>query len=352
MKKTNKPKHIKHISFPNTFVENKNFNLDMNITKKTSDNNFTNFTEEKNTNLKVVSLKHILINENSTFNVKNNLKMKIKNIQKSYMPPSSNISKQLTNIHSEKRKFFSDIDLNFRNLDEEVESMNKEIIRKKEIAALLKTSIWEKENLLKNNIQSERNLPVASKHTIDSENREFNLNFKNQIDSINAIAIIKEKMHSKPKTKDYQKIFKNILSKDTDIEQKTIMKHIFHNKQNFNFDIFNGKNHMKDTKDAPYQENNFSEIHQGECMDNQQNNYDLLPKFDLKEMVNENKIFDLEQYIQLIREKNKVEKMYRKQLMQIAQEIIEYKIKKGKLETINSDVHITWKKAKDEFQVK
>jgi hypothetical protein len=296
--------------------------------------NISNLSEFKNTpEILITSLKHQLYKQPSS---RNKIKLKVPK-QSITTRPSS-----LNNSQNQKKNINEEIDFNLKNLDEEVQLIDKETIRKKEITALLKTSLWEKENSI--------NKSFRSKNTIELENGEFNMNFRTQIDSINAIAIMKEKMYSRLKTREHPRIFKDLFGKESENEQRTIMKHIFQNKQTFNFEIFGNPNVNNSTNNI--RNINFDEQQAKDFPETRKNNFDFLFKFEVKEMINENKIYDVEQYKLLIREKNKVEVMYRKQLMQIAQEIIEFKIKKHKLEIINSHVHSDLKKSKDDYHVR
>lgn len=364
MLKSSNIKHHKNICSAQIQSENINLNSNLNIPftfHHKNSHNHRNISSDK-----ISSLKHNINNDiysnkkKPTFKLKFHKAISTIDILPRSKTNSLKISEKTKNLEKNKnpisnkpdtKNILSQIDSSMKILHEEVEVMNLEINRKKEIGALLKTNIWEKENILKNK-------SLHSKKTIDIDNGEFNLNFKTQIDSINAIAMMKEKMILKEKAKEYPRILKDLLSRETENEQKTIIKHIFQNKKIFNFNIFKGKNLNHNSNENKILELNSNLENLNENNDrhpdkkNKENNFDFLTKFAENEMINENKIYDMEQYKQLIREKNKVEMIYRKQLMNIAQEIFELKIQKKKLEDMNCDLRNDLKIAKDEFQVK
>lgn len=201
-----------------------------------------------------------------------------------------------------------------------VKRQDEDLEHKREINELKKLQFWDMEHVDGDNQRDSENL--LNKIIKSSQNKSDAIIKNNtEIGSINSVNFIKEsivKLNFKfeSRSKNIQE-FANKSEKEQGI---ILLQNIAHSKRKFNFDIFGFKEKRAIESDL---------------------------NIDLKEISTSN--IDVDTYREIIKEKNKIENRFRKELMNIARKILEKKILKKKLQSINSELYVDLVKMQKDY---
>jgi hypothetical protein len=241
--------------------------------------------------------------------------------KKNDLEPSINKS-QTSNLVNLTNELDSDKFLQFDDISDNttIKRHDEEVEHKRDINEIKKLQLWDIEHLEPYDLKDTENLLNKIKKVSENKSDAI-INKNNQIGSINSVNFIKEsivKLNFK-----FESRSKNIqeFAKKSEKEQGIILlQNIAHSKRKFNFDVFGFKEKRAIESDL---------------------------NIDLKEISRSN--IDVDTYREIIKEKNKTENRYRKELMNIAKKILEKKILKKKLQSVNSELHADLIKMQKEY---